>query len=182
MRISLMIALFVGLASASSSAYFPKAQSGQSAEGASEAAAAKEELKPMLQLKLQDLKGKKFDPDALKGNILVLDFWATWCGPCIAEVPQFNELQKKYEDKGVKVVGVAMASGAVDEIRPFTDRFNMKYSILVGDDDQQYDLNIIAFPTTFLVTKDWKIYGVYIGAGPSKTRQIESGIKKLLGS
>jgi len=176
----LMILLVLGVASASSSAYFPQDQSGVA--GASESAASKDELKPMLQLKLQDLKGKAFDPDALKGNILVLDFWATWCGPCIAEVPQFNELQKKYADKGVKVVGVAMASGPVEEVTPFTETHNMKYSILVGDDDQAYDLNIIGYPTTFLVTKDWKIYGVYIGAGPSKTRQIESAIKKLLGS
>jgi len=176
-----MLALVVAL-SASSSAYFPAGLAAQSADGAADSSASKETLKPMVDLKLQDLKGKSFDSGSLKGSILVVDFWATWCGPCMTEVPQFNELQRKYADKGVKVVGVAMASGPVDEVKPFRDRFNMKYSVLVGDDDQQYDLNIVGYPTTYLVTKDWKVYDVYIGAGPSKARKIEAGIKKLLGS
>jgi hypothetical protein len=58
----------------------------------------------------------------------------------------------------------------------------MKYSVLAGDDDQTYDLNIVGYPTTYLVTKDWKIYKVYIGAGKSKAREIERDIERLLAS
>ena len=139
-------------------------------------------LKPMVDLRLQSLDGKPVSTESLKGKIMVVDFWATWCGPCIAEIPEFNELHRKFAGKGVKVIGVALASGRPAEVRPYVDRFNMKYSVVAGDDDQTYDLNIVGYPTTYLVTKDWKIYKVYMGSGKSKARQIEKDIEKLIAS
>jgi thiol-disulfide isomerase/thioredoxin len=149
---------------------------------ATSAAAVKSSLKPMVDLRLQSLDGKPVSTDSLKGKIMVVDFWATWCGPCISEIPEFNELQKKFAGKGVEVMGVALASGRPAEIKPFVDRFKMKYSVVAGDDDQTYDLNIVAYPTTYLVTKDWKIYKVYMGSGRSKTKEIEKDIEKLIAS
>jgi thiol-disulfide isomerase/thioredoxin len=138
------------------------------------------ELKALPPMKLQDLNGKAISADGLKGSIIVLDFWATWCGPCIAEVPVLNKLQEKYGDKGVKVIGVTMASGEASEVKPFVGKAKMKYTVLMGDDDQAYDLNLIAFPTTFLVTRDLKVFRKYLGAGPRKAAEIEADIQKLL--
>lgn len=146
------------------------------------AAPVKTSLKPMVDLRLQSLDGKPISTDSLKGKIIVVDFWATWCGPCIAEIPEFNELQKKFAGKGVQVMGVALASGNPAEVKPYVDRFKMKYSVVAGDDDQTYDLNIIGYPTTYLVTKDWKIYRVYMGSGRSKTKEIEKDLEKLIAS
>ena len=137
-------------------------------------------LKPLPALTLMDFDGKAVAPDGFKGNIVVLDFWATWCGPCIVEIPAYNKLQEKYADKGVKVVGVTMASGESKEVKPFVERHKMKYTILMGDDDQAYEFNIIGFPTTYLVTRDGKIFAKYIGAGPGKLTRLESDIQKLL--
>ena len=139
-----------------------------------------EELKDLPQIKLQDLEGKKVAADEMKGSILVLDFWATWCGPCLAEVPMLNKLQEKYAGKGVKVIGVTMASGDAKEVKPFIGRAKMKYTVLMGDDDQAYDFNIIGFPTTYLVTRDLKIFRRYIGTGPKKAANMEADIEKLL--
>jgi thiol-disulfide isomerase/thioredoxin len=139
-----------------------------------------DELKPMLKLQLWDLEGKSFSADKLRGSIVVLDLWATWCKPCIAEIPRLNDLDQAYAGKGVKVVGVTLASGTVADVKPFVTRHNMKYMILMGDDDQTYDLNIVGYPTTYLVTRDWKIFGKYVGSGPLKTEQIEYDIKRLL--
>ena len=139
-----------------------------------------EALKPLPALSLMDFDGKAIDADKYKGNIVVLDFWATWCGPCIVEIPGYNKLQAKYADKGVKIIGVTMASGESKEVKPFVERYKMKYTILMGDDSQTFDLNIIGFPTTYLVTRDGKVFAKYIGANPRKLEKIESDIQKLL--
>jgi thiol-disulfide isomerase/thioredoxin len=139
-----------------------------------------DELKSLPPLNLQDLKGKPVPADQFRGNILLLDFWATWCLPCIAEIPTLNRLQEKYGSKGLRVVGVALASGEAKEVKPFIDRNKVKYTVLMGDDDQVYDLNVISFPTTYLVTRDMKVFRRYMGAGPRKAAQIEADINKLL--
>lgn len=144
-------------------------------------AAAGSELKALPALNLQDFDGKAISAaDQFKGNIVVLDFWATWCVPCIAEIPTLNRLQEKYADRGVKVVGVALASGEAKEVKPFVGRNRMKYTVLMGDDDQVYDLNVVAFPTTYLVTRDLKVFRRYIGAGPRKAAEVEADIQTLL--
>ena len=143
--------------------------------------AAGSELKALPALNLQDFDGKAISSaDQFKGNIVVLDFWATWCVPCIAEIPILNRLQEKYGARGVKVVGVALASGEAKEVKPFVGRNKMKYTVLMGDDDQVYDLNVVAFPTTYRVTRDMKVFRRYIGAGPRKAAEVEADIQKLL--
>jgi thiol-disulfide isomerase/thioredoxin len=131
-------------------------------------------------INLQDFDGKAVPSDQFKGNIIVLDFWATWCVPCIVEIPALNRLQEKYGSKGVKVLGVTMASGEASEVKPFIGRHKMKYTVLMGDDDQVYDLNVVAFPTTYVVTRDMKVFRRYIGASPTKAAEIEADIEKLL--
>jgi len=100
------------------------------------AAAAAGELKPMPALSLKDFDGKAIESDKLKGSVLVLDFWATWCGPCIAEIPALNRLQEKYAAKGLKVIGVTIASGEPKEVKPFISGNKMKYTVLMGEDNQ----------------------------------------------
>jgi thiol-disulfide isomerase/thioredoxin len=147
---------------------------------ATQAAASDNPLKALPQMQLKDFAGKAVKQEELGGKAYIVDFWATWCGPCIVEIPAFNRLQEKYADKGLKVLGVTLASGEAKEVAPFITRFKMKYTVLMGDDDQLGDLNVMGFPTTFVVTKDWKIYKKYTGAGPKKSEEIEADIQKLL--
>ena len=63
---------------------------------------------PALDFKLPDLNGKQFKSSQLKGSIVVLDLWATWCEPCVADIPMFNRLHEKFASRGVKVVGIAV--------------------------------------------------------------------------
>jgi thiol-disulfide isomerase/thioredoxin len=144
------------------------------------AAASSENLKQLPAITLQDFKGKRVSTETLKGKVVVLDFWATWCGPCIAEIPALNRLEEKYAARGLRVVGVTMASGEPKEVAPFVSRNKMKYTVLMGDDNQTYDFNIVGFPTTFLLTRDLKIFRKYMGAGPRKSAQLEDDIQKLL--
>ena len=151
---------------------------GDQAEGA--APSSGNDIKALPPINLQDFDGKAIPAAQFKGNIVVLDFWATWCVPCIAEIPWLNRLQEKYGAKGVRVVGVALASGDAAEVKPFVGRNKMKYTVLMGDDDQVYDLNVVAFPTTYLVTRDMKVFRRYIGSGPKKAAELEADIQKLL--
>ena len=140
------------------------------------------QLKPMPAISLQDMDGKSIKADHFKNSVVVFDFWATWCGPCIAEIPFLNRLQEKYKNQGVKVVGVTLASGDAGEVKPFVSRFKMAYSVLMGNDDQAYELNIMGFPTTYIVDRDGKVYQKYVGSGPAKAQRMESDIQRLLES
>jgi thiol-disulfide isomerase/thioredoxin len=145
-----------------------------------QAAANDNGLKALPQMQLTDFAGKPVKQEQLGGKAYIIDFWATWCGPCIVEIPAFNRLQEKYADQGLKVLGVTLASGEAKEVQPFVSRFKMKYTVVMGSDDQLGDLNVMGFPTTYVVTKDWKIYRKYTGAGPKKSEEIEADIQKLL--
>jgi thiol-disulfide isomerase/thioredoxin len=143
-------------------------------------------LKALPQLQLKDFAGKPVKQADLGGKAYIVDFWATWCGPCIVEIPAFNRLQERYADKGLKVVGVTLASGEANEVQAAMKELvtkkniSMKYTVVMGDDNQLGDLNVMGFPTTFVVTRDCKIYKRYTGAGPKKVEEIEADIQKLL--
>jgi thiol-disulfide isomerase/thioredoxin len=145
-----------------------------------QAAANDNALKALPQMQMTDFAGKPVKQEQLGGKAYIIDFWATWCGPCIVEIPAFNRLQEKYAAQGLKVLGVTLASGEAKEVQPFVTRFKMKYTVVMGNDDQLGDLNVMGFPTTYVVTRDWKIYRKYTGAGPKKSEEIEADIQKLL--
>ncbi|MBO0723573.1 MAG: TlpA family protein disulfide reductase, partial [Blastocatellia bacterium] len=76
---------------------------------------------------LSDLTGRQINSPDLKGSVVVPDFWATWCGPCLAEIPTFNRLHEKYAGRGVMVVGIAVQSGWAGDIKPYHDRYKIAY-------------------------------------------------------
>ena len=135
---------------------------------------------PLPDFELENIAGGVTKTADLKGKVLVVDFWATWCGPCIAEIPKFIKMTNEFKGRDVQIVGITVESPHED-IKPKVKEIGMNYTVLVGNDAVQEGFGgLIGFPTTFVVTKDWKIYKKYMGALPDKDARIKKDIEKLL--
>jgi peroxiredoxin len=131
---------------------------------------------------LHTLEGSTVKSQDFKNSIVVLDFWATWCEPCLGEIASFNRFQAKYGARGVKVIGIAVQSGWSKDIKRFATKHNMRFTILVGTDDTVADFDVISFPTTFLIAPGWRTHKKYVGVYDGKEAEIERDIQALLGS
>jgi thiol-disulfide isomerase/thioredoxin len=133
---------------------------GEKAEAADVAAVCPANAKKAdLGFTIEDMNGKKINLSAYKGKVILLDFWATWCGPCRIEIPHFVELQKQYGPKGLVVLGFSV-DDTVDRLKPFANEFQMNYPVLVGlgrDDVQDAFGPIWGMPTTLLISRDGRI-------------------------
>lgn len=103
---------------------------------------------------LVDLEGKKVVLSELKGKVVFLDFWATWCKPCLKMIPKLVHLQREYADKGFTIVGVAMDEGGKEVIKPFAERFALNYIILLSDGQADETYLVEVFPTSFLIDRE----------------------------
>jgi thiol-disulfide isomerase/thioredoxin len=135
---------------------------------------------PAPEFELENIAGGKTSSNDLKGKVLIVDFWATWCEPCLVEIPKFNQIAAEYKDKAVEVVGITVESPYKD-IKPSVEEHDMKYTVLVGNDAVSDGFGgLMGFPTTFVVTKEWKIYKKYMGALADKDARIKKDIEALL--
>ena len=128
---------------------------------------------------LKDANGKTVRLSDFKNKIIILDFWATWCPPCRAEIPGFVELYNKYKDKGVEIIGVSLDQGGWDDVIPFMKEFGVNYTIVLGNMDvaQKYG-GIRGIPTTFVIDRQGRIRAKYVGYRPKEV--FERDINLLL--
>src|SRR5262249_14532356 len=127
---------------------------------------------------LTDLDGQPLKLSQYRGRVVLLNFWATWCAPCRAETPRFVDLQSKYRDQGLQILGVSLDDD-VTPVRSFYEQFKMNYPVAVGDTGlaEQFG-GILGLPVTFLIGCDGRIYAKH--AGESSASHIEQEIKPLL--
>ena len=112
---------------------------------------------------LTDTHGSKLRLSDYKGKVVLLDFWATWCGPCRVEIPWFVEMQQKYSDRGFVVIGIATRDNA-DAVEKFYQQFHLNYPVAMGNDalSEQYG-GLIGLPTSFVIGRDGRIYSEHTG-------------------
>lgn len=114
---------------------------------------------------LTTLDGKAIGTEQLKGKVVVVDFWATWCGPCIHEIPGYIELQKKYADRGLVIVGLSVDQQGADAVGKFVSSRSMNYPVALATQEVIDAFGgIEAIPTTLLIDRDGKIRHRKVGA------------------
>jgi thiol-disulfide isomerase/thioredoxin len=128
---------------------------------------------------LQSLDGKNMTLSDLRGKAVLLNFWATWCGPCKIEMPWFVELQKEYGPQGLQVVGVAMDDSSKEDIAKFAKDMGVNYPVLLGKEavGDAYG-GVPALPESFFIGRDGKIVDKIIGI--KGKAEIEDAVKKAL--
>lgn len=117
--------------------------------------------------KLKDLDGKEVELASFKGKVVLLNFWATWCGPCKAEIPGFVELQEKYRDK-LTIIGYSVDDTA-ELAKKYAAEYKMNYPILLGEgreDVQDAYGPIWGIPASFLIDKDGNVCRKHMGIAP----------------
>lgn len=138
-------------------------------------------LAPDFDLKVLDGNGKTMKLSSLRGKAVILDFWATYCGPCKIEMPWFVELQNKYGKDGLQIVGVAVDDAGEKAISDFTHKMGINYPILIGT-EKVADLygGLDGLPTTFFIDRSGKIIDRQLGLISESV--IVDNIKKGLAS
>ncbi len=109
------------------------------------------------------LDGQPFEGRSLKGKIVLLDFWAIWCPPCLWAFPELSRLDNDFEDQDFQVLGIAVYSGTVEDIRRAMVDHGATYPTVVGDDDLVERFEVIGYPTYFLISPEGIIYKKYVG-------------------
>ena len=117
---------------------------------------------------MKDVDGNQVSLSAYKGKVVLLNFWATWCGPCKAEIPGFVRLQEKYRDKGLVIVGYSVDDTA-EKAKAYAAQYKMNYPILLGEGREEVQDAygpIWGIPASFIISKDGKVCRKHMGIAP----------------
>lgn len=107
---------------------------------------------------LKRLDGTTLKSAELAGKVVVVDFWATWCPPCVEEIPGYVEMQREHEAAGLVIVGISLDQAGVEAVRKFTERYAMNYPVVMnGGGVTEAFGGVEAIPTTFLIDREGRI-------------------------
>lgn len=136
------------------------------------------------QADIKNLDGTTFKVAERKGKVLLLNLWATWCGPCRAEMPALVKMQDEYRGKGFEVIGLNADDETVEIINKFATSLNVNYQLAWADTNLQKELLKISqfggIPQSFLIDRDGNLRGVFKGAGASEIKAMETLVGKVV--
>lgn len=135
------------------------------------------------EFQLADLNGKQIElKDLLKKGPVVVDFWATWCKPCVKSLPKFQDLYEKYKADSVNIIGINVDGPRnLSKVKPFVNSLGVKFPILIDENGevlQRY--RIVGIPATVIISPTGNIVKVHTGYRPGDEKMLEQEIQKLL--
>ena len=133
----------------------------------------------LMQATLTKIDGSTFKLDDYKGKVLVVNVWATWCGPCRQEIPELIQLQNKHKAKGFEVIGLNLDENEDAEmIKDFGKEMEVNYELVRGDSQLFSEFLKVskrnAIPQSFLIDREGKLLGVFVGGGPALKKMIDN--------
>ncbi|MDD2724325.1 MAG: TlpA disulfide reductase family protein [Methylovulum sp.] len=133
---------------------------------------------PAPDFELTDLGGKTVGLKQYKGKVVVLNFWGTWCAPCLKETPDLVAVQKQFVGQGLVVIGVAMDQSNQAGVQAFAKKYQVNYPIVITDNRLNHNYGVIVAPTTFIIDKNGNI--VYRHLGALTRQELAQQITRLL--
>jgi len=136
------------------------------------------------QAEIKDLDGNTFKLEDKKGKVVLVDLWATWCGPCVAAMPELIALQDKYKDKNFEVVGLVTDDESPESIKKFAQAKNLNYQLGYADVKLMSEFikitRLPGIPQSILINREGKMVGVFPGGGPRVMAQIQETVEKAV--
>ena len=131
---------------------------------------------------LKDVVGKNTALSSYKGKLVLLEFWATWCPPCKASIPDMVELHKKYQEKGFTVLGVSIDSDsdAAAKVAQFSLTYGITYPVLIADEVVPVTYKVMSIPTSFLISRNGTVISSYVGYFDDYSKKVSAEIEKHL--
>ena len=120
------------------------------------------------------LEGKTIDKDSLKGEVVVLNFWASWCTPCMAEIPELKDLAANSK---ARIVGIALDENGLETVKPFVETHKINYTVAVGSQDMFQQFNGVGIPYTLVLDPSQRIVKIY--RGPTNRESLEADLKAI---
>ncbi|HVP80957.1 MAG TPA: TlpA disulfide reductase family protein [Thermodesulfobacteriota bacterium] len=128
---------------------------------------------------LKSFDGQEITLSQLKGKVVLLDFWATWCGPCRESIPHLIQLYKNYREKGFEVVGMNIDKGDGEAVRRFVKSMDIPYPVVIAPEDLVRKYQVTGIPASFLIDKQGKIREKMVGFSSAIARQLDVKVGDL---
>jgi len=129
---------------------------------------------------LPSVDGKTVTLSQLRGKVVLLDFWATWCAPCRMAIPHLNNLYRTHRERDLEIIGLSLDKGSPEMLKRFSSSMGIQYTIVMADDEVVKNYGISPIPTTYLIDRDGYITNKWVGFSQNLMSKISAETERLL--